>query len=138
MTTTTKITNRDRYNTLEEIVRDYFNEGTMSEEEFEDIITFLHKQIEMLDKKAAKAKETAAAKKAEKDDLCEAVEAVLTNEYQTRNDVFAQIEFEGAKIAQVGYRLSKLVALGIAEKSEISVPDEDGKKTRKAMAYKLA
>ena len=92
-----------------------------------DFVAFATKEIEQLDKKAVKAKERAAAKRAEGDALTDAVLAVLTGEFQTAADVAAQIEDEDATVAKVSYRLGALVKDGKAVKEDIKV-DREGKK----------
>ncbi len=104
----------------------------------EVVIDFCNKEIEALDKKAAKAKERAAAKKAEADTLMDAVVAVLDgDEFQTIADIAAKIEDEDATTSKITYRLTTLVKNGQAEKSEVTVPGKDGAKARKVMAYRL-
>lgn len=135
--TNTKITNRDRYEMLSALVTAAQEEG-FEGYDYDMLQGFIAKQIAALDKKAAKAKETAAAKKTEKDELCEVVESLLTVVPQTREQITAQIEGDDVTVAKIGYRLSKLTALGVAVKEEISVAGEDGAKARRVMAYKLA
>lgn len=101
-----------------------------------DFVAFATKEIEQLDKKAVKAKERAAAKRAEGDALTDAVLAVLTSEFQTAADVAAQIEDEDATVAKVSYRLGALVKDGKAVKEDIKV-DREGKKAI-LKGYKLA
>ena len=101
-----------------------------------DFVAFATKEIEQLDKKAVKAKERAAAKRAEGDALTEAVLGVLTADFQTAADVAAQIEDEEATVAKVSYRLGALVKDGKAVKEDIKV-DRDGKKAV-LKGYKLA
>ena len=101
------------------------------------LIEFVESEMGALERKAAKAKENAAAKKAEKDELCEAVLAVLTAEPQTRDQVAEQIEGEEITVAKVGARLNKLVASGEAVKTEVASVSASGKKSTK-MAYALA
>lgn len=136
-TTTVKITKKDNLNSIISLIAMAKTAGIGGDNEFDfDALTaFCANEIKLLDKKAAKAKETAAAKKAEKDELCNIVEAVLTTEFQTRNDIAAQIEGDDVTVAKVGYRLTKLVELGLAEKTEVSVPGPDGK-ARKVVAYR--
>lgn len=132
-----KITKRDHF----EAVKAYFEAyDVMVAEDIssEDVITFCENEIDLLDKKAAKAKERAAVKAKEGDELTAAVEAVLnTDEFQTIADIAAQIEGEDVTIAKVQWRLGQLVKNGVAEKSEVSVPGVDGGKARKLVAYKL-
>lgn len=101
-----------------------------------DFVAFATKEIEQLDKKAVKAKERAAAKRAEGDALTDAVLAVLTGEFQTAAGVAAQIEDEDATVAKVSYRLGALVKDGKAIKEDIKV-DREGKKAV-LKGYKLA
>ena len=101
------------------------------------LIEFVQAERAALARKAEKAKETAAAKKAEKDELCNAVLAVLTAEPQTREQIAEQIEGEDVTVAKVGARLNKLVASGEVAKTEIASTSASGKKSTK-MAYALA
>ena len=101
-----------------------------------DIVEFAEKEIVALDKKAAKAKETAAKKRAESDELMEVVKSLLTDEFQTLGDIAAQIEGEDITVAKVTARMTKLVKSGCAVKEEVSVEGADGKKHKK-MAYKI-
>ena len=81
-----------------------------------------------------KAKHTsvAAEKKAEGDALRDAVQAVLTEEYQTINDIASQVEGEEITKAKITARLTSLVKNGLAEKADVKT--EDGKTVK---AYKL-
>lgn len=101
------------------------------------LIEFVDGEIAALARKAAKAKEKAAEKKTERDELCEAVYAVLTTEPQTRDQVFEQIDGDDISLAKVGARLTKLVASGDVVKTEIASTSTSGKKSTK-MAYSLA
>ena len=101
-----------------------------------DFVALATKEIEQLDKKAVKAKERAAAKRAEGDALTEAVLGVLTADLQTAAEVAAQIEDEEATVAKVSYRLGALVKDGKAVKEDVKV-DRDGKKAT-LKGYKLA
>ena len=104
----------------------------------EDLIAFHEKQIAQLEAKAAKAKETAAKKRAENDKLCDAVEAALTDEATVIDEIVERVEFEGdVTRSKVVNRLTKLVKEGRAVKSEVSVKGEDGK-SKKVSAYALA
>lgn len=97
-----------------------------------DVIAYCDTALAQIAAKAEKAKEKAAEKKAEGDELRAAVKAVLTDELQTREDIFAKIEGEDLSVAKIGARLTQLVANGEAVKEQVKVGD------RKVMAYKLA
>ena len=101
------------------------------------LLAFAENELEQLDKKAAKAKERAAAKKAEADVLLEAVKEVLGDEFETRDVIAERIDMEDATVAKVGARLTKLVNEGFAVKEDITVEGTDGKK-KKVKGYKLA
>lgn len=98
---------------------------------------FAEKEIAHLDKKAAKAKETAAKKRAEADELQNAVEAALSDtDFEPIAVIAGRIEGEDVTVSKVTYRLTQLVKAGAAEKQEIAVPTGDGNKTRKIMGYR--
>lgn len=120
-----KITKKENYEILKGIVLE------ANVENADELVAFLDKQIEGLDNRAAKAKERAAEKKAEGDELRAVVKAVLTNEFQTADMIASQIEGDDVSKAKVVARLSQLVKNGEAEKEQIK--NEDGKKV---MTYK--
>lgn len=118
--------------------KDYFEEikGLVEETEVEnknELIYFLESQIESIDNKATKAKERAAAKKAEGDELRETVKSVLTNEFQTAEEITTAIGDEEVTKAKVIARLTQLVNLGEAVKEATKTEDNKSK-----MTYKLA
>jgi len=98
----------------------------------EEMIEFIDKQIELLETKAEKAKERAAKTKAEGDALRDAVEALLTGEFQSADEITAQLEGEDITKAKVVARLTQLVRAEIADKEQMK--DSSG---RKVMFYKL-
>ena len=122
-----KVTKKENYEMLMEIV-----ENSNSEMKAE-LVDFITKQIESIDAKAAKAKEKAAEKRAEGDELRAAVKTVLTEELQTAETILSQIEGEELTKAKIVARLTQLVKNGEASKEEVKT--EEGKKV---MAYKLA
>ena len=106
--------------------------------EAEAFVNFCENEIALLDKKAVKAKERAATKKAEGDELTEAVRASMsTEEFEPIAEIAAHIEGEDVTIAKVQYRLTQLVKNGEAVKEQITVAGGEGQKARKIMAYKL-
>jgi hypothetical protein len=98
----------------------------------DEMVAFLDEQIASLAAKAEKAKERAAARKAEGDELRAVVKSVLTDEVQTIDAIVAQIEGEDVSKAKVTARLSQLVNASEAVKEMVSVEG------RKLTAYKLA
>ena len=106
--------------------------------ENEAFVEFCQDQIADLDKKAAKAKERAAAKKAESDELTDLVHSVLTDEYQTIADITVVVAetVPDVSASKITARLTKLFNTGVIEKEQISIEDSEGKK-RKCMAYRL-
>ena len=135
-TSTTKITKRERFETIAAMAKEMMNEG-IGDYDFEGIVEFCEAEVAALANRAAKAKERAAAKRAEGDELQAVVLAALSYNPQTRQEVFDQIDGEDVTLAKIGYRLSSLVKAGKAIKSEVAVTGEDGK-TKKLSAYALA
>ena len=131
----TKITKREMY----EAIKETFETGSCKFEA-ETVIAFCEKEIDALDAKAAKAKERAAAKKAEADALMTLVEEALTDEYQPIADIAAVVveKDADATVSKVQYRLGKLVEAGVAEKTQITVEKTETSKARKIMAYRIA
>lgn len=133
MKTTDRIIKRDFY---EAIIKAMETGETNIEPD--KIIEFCENEIALLDKKADKAKERAAAKKAEVDELMEKVYAVLSDtEFMTRNAVMDALGDmpEDVSIAKVGARLTKMVNNQTVEKSELTVANAEGKKS-KVMGYR--
>ena len=130
-----KVTKRVRFEQFDQLIG-LAEENGFEGFDFEDLREFCANEIALLDKKAAKARERAANKKAESDELQDAVLSVLTADPQTRDDIASQIEGEDVSVAKVGARLTKLVNAGLAAKAE-AVVGEKGK-TRRVMTYTLA
>lgn len=103
-----------------------------------ELIEYCEKEIEALAKKAAKAKETAAKKKAE-DPLLAIVKEALTDKPQTIAEIAVKVveNDEDATTAKITARLTKLINAGEAVRSEVSTAGNDGKK-RTVKAYALA
>lgn len=129
MENTTKITKKMRYEGLINILK---NIGADVE-----YIEFCENEIALLDKKAVKAKEAAAKKKAESDELMDAVEAALSSdEFESIATITSRIEGDEVTTAKVTYRLTQLVKNGVAEKQEISIAGGEGTKARKLNGYR--
>ena len=122
-----KITKRANFTAIVEVLT---NAGR------EDLAAVVAHEIELLDAKSAKAKATAAQKKVNGDALRDAVQAVLTDEFQTIADITAQVEGDEVTASKVQYRLNALVGAGIARKEQVTVGEGDSK--RKLMAYAVA
>ena len=128
-----KLTKRSVYEALLKMVET----GTLEITE-DELKTFCENEIALLDKKAEKAKERAATKRAEGDALTDAVRAALTSEFEPIADIAARIEGDDVTVAKVQYRLGQLVKAGEAEKEQITIPATEGQKSRKIMAYRIS
>lgn len=130
---TTTITERSAL----EAIRETFTTGT-SPVAAEDIIAYCDKKLASLDNKAAKARERAAAKRAESDVLLNQVADALTDEFAVIADITAVVANVNpdVTVARVTNRLTKLCAEGRAEKTQITIPGVDGSKSRKVSAYR--
>lgn len=122
-----KLTKKDYYEILKGIII-----GSNVENR-EDLVAFIDKQIEQLDNKATKAKEKAAEKKAEGDELRAVVLSVLTSDFQTIEDIVAQIEGEDITKAKIVARLTQLVKNGEAKKEQTKNAEN-----KKVMTYAIA
>ena len=131
--TTIKVTKRERYESIKALVEAV---GAVEGIDTDGIVAFCDKEIATLDTRAEKAKERAAEKRAEGDELQAAVLAALTDEPASRQEITDRIEGEDVTLAKVGYRLTALVKQGLAVKEEIPVTGEDGK-SKKVAAYRL-
>jgi hypothetical protein len=128
-----KITKAQKYAMIEEILK------TTGGDNADMLIEFVQSEQAALARKATKAKEKAAEKKTEIDDLGNAVLGVLTIDPRTRDEVFALVaDFaDDVSVAKVGARLTKLVEAGSVVKSEVKAVTASGKKTTR-MAYALS
>ena len=122
-----RMTKKDYYEMLKTTV-----EGVEVENK-EDLLTFIDRELELIENKSVKAKERAAEKRAEGDELRAAVKSILTTENQTIDEIFGQIEGEDLTRAKIVARLTQLVKTGEAKKEEVK--SEDGKRI---MVYALA
>ena len=134
MNTVTKITKKDRY---ESIMALCSTVAPMDGFDLDGIIEFCQKEIDTLGARAEKAKERAAAKRAEGDELQTAVLNALTDELASRQEITERIEGDEVTVSKVGYRLTSLVKQGLAVKEDITVTGEDGK-NKKMAGYRLA
>lgn len=120
-----KITKKENYEMIKEIVL------ASDVENKEELVAFVEKQVESLEAKAVKAKERAAEKKADGDALRTQVEGLLTENYQTADEITEQVQGADITKSKIIARLTQLVKADIAEKEQVKT--EDGKKV---MAYR--
>lgn len=116
----TKTTKRDVLVAIKQAAEDGAVFGAVSTE---DVIAYVDTTIAQLDNKAAKAKERAAQKKVEGDALRDAVEAVLTDEYQTIAEIAAKVAADDVTPAKVTARLTQLCKSDLAHKTKVKVSD---------------
>lgn len=130
MANTVKTTKKDILNAIATVITEDFNvqvgDVTVTAE---DVTAYIEKTIAQLDAKNEKAKERAAEKKVEGDELRAKIEAVLTDEFQTGNQITTAIGDEEVTKAMVSARLAQLVKAGKAHKTQIKVDN------RKIVAY---
>ena len=130
---TQKLTKKDKLTAIIATLK-----GENTDITVDELVAYCENEIELLDKKAAKAKETAAKKKAENDELTDVIASLLTDELQTTAEITAQIDDEDVTVHKVSYRLTQLTKAERAIKEEVSIPGKDGTKARKIAAYRLA
>ena len=122
-----KVTKKEMFNLIKDAMADRA-----------DVVAFCDHEIELIDKKAAKAKEAAAKKRAEGDELTDVVFSLLNDEPQTIADIAGQIEGEDVTTSKVSYRLTSLVKAGKAQKTELKIEAAEGGKARTVKGYFLA
>lgn len=103
--------------------------ATVDVPEKDEVLAFIEKEKAAIDAKNVKAKERAAAKRAEGDALRAKIEDVLTDEPMTINDIIEAVDVEGLTPAKVVARMRQLVAAEKVAKESVNV---DG---RKLVAY---
>lgn len=119
--TTKKITKKDNLTDIIALTKAAAEAG-IEGFDFNEIKTFAEKEIDNLDKRAAKAKERAAAKKAETDTLKETVFATLNSEtFLTIKDIVAAINDEEVTNGKVASRLTALRNENRVESEDIKV-----------------
>lgn len=143
--TKTKITKRDNYETLRELVLNSVTvaPGLIETSEVDQLVAFIDKELANLDKRAANAKKYAAKNKASADALTDAALNVLieADKYMTIPEVVDAILAADENIdvtpQKLTYRLSQLVKAGEVEKETTSIKEE-GKSARKVNVYRIA
>lgn len=125
-----KTTKKEYYEAIRTMVETVETVGTIPADE---VLTFIDKMVEQLDAKAASAKERAAKKKADGDELREIIQGVLTADFQTIDSIVEQVGREDVTKNMVTARLTQLVKAEVAKKEQVK---EEGT-GRKVMAYAL-
>lgn len=115
--------------------KDYFVEikNVLVEAGENDLADVIAHEIELLENKAVKNKERAAARKVAGDELRDTISNILIDDLQTVDEIVEQIEGEDITKAKIVARLTQLVNLNEAVKEQVKT--EDGKKV---MAYRRA
>ena len=132
MNTVEKMTKKEKYEMAIDLITGIDNENT------DILVEFFEAEIASLEKKAVKAKEAAAKKKAEADELLELVYGALSDEeFGTIADIVGRLEdVDGVTVGKVQYRLNALAREGRAEKTQITIPATEDTKARKVVAYR--
>lgn len=86
-----------------------------------DMVAFINSEIELLNKKTEKAKERAAERKEQSDELTKVVFAALTEEPQTVNEILKVLNDDSLTPQKVISRLSKLAKAGVVNKEDVKV-----------------
>ncbi len=124
---TEKITKKAYFEMLKDIV------AATDTADKDNLLAFIDTNIAQLDAKAAKAKEKAAEKKVEGDELREKIAACLTIEPKDITTILDEVGDEELTRAKVTARLAQLINLGTATKEVTKTADG-----KKATVYKLA
>lgn len=98
----------------------------------DELVEFIDKQIETLEKRKVAAAERAEKKKAESDAMTDAILAQIGNELITVDEIVVALDSEEVTRNKVTARLGKLVKAGVIVKEAVKVEGN------KRMAYRLA
>ena len=129
--TSTKITKRDNYETLTQILLGEIKLEQLPGDEIQRLVDFLEMETDHLIKKAMKERERAAKKRAEGDELKAKVAALIGNDWITPDAILEQIDTADATRNKVIARVALLVKEGVVEK-EVHKIDE-----RRVVVYRL-
>ncbi len=121
-----KMNKREYFEAIKAVIADI--EGT------DEYVAFLDGEVAKLDARAEKERAKRAAKKAEGDELKDAVLAAIQDagKVVTADDILEVIDFPEATRAKVIYRATALVKEGLIEKADVKV------EKRKVVGYKVA
>lgn len=141
MATEKKINKKEKYLILLDILEQAQEVVELDEEcgvTYDDLMTLVKNEVSLLDKKAEKSKELAAAKREESDALTEKIFDVLVeDEYTVIDEIVELINDVNVTRNMVTYRLGKLFQAGRVEKDQVTVePATEEEKPRKATAYR--
>ena len=107
-------------------------ENWVDREDRDDLIAFIDKQVETLEKRKASAAERAERKRAESDAMTDAILAQIGDELITVDEIVLALDSEDVTRNKVTARLGKLVKAGLVTKEMVKVEGN------KRMAYRLA
>lgn len=115
--------------------KDYFVEikNVLVDAGENDLAEVIAHEIDLLENKAVKNKERAAARKIAGDELRDTISNILIDDLQTVDEIVEQIEGEDITKAKVVARLTQLVNLNEAVKEQVKTEDN-----KKVMAYRRA
>lgn len=105
----------------------------------EDAVACLKGEIELLDRRATKARERAAAKREEGDELTARIfETLNTDNFMVINDIMNALVADYPEITprKIATRLARLHTNNSIVKEYVTVPDAEGK-NRKILGYKV-
>lgn len=128
MENTTKKTKTMYFSELREMVQTVVED----QERQDELVEFIDKQIEALEKRKAAAANRAERKKLESDALTDEIFNLITNKPMTVDEIVITLDQEGVTRNKVTARLGKLVKAGSITKEMVKVEGN------KRMAYRLA
>lgn len=125
MTKETKITKKDILAAIRVLVEDQNLEIPIRDVTVvtSDILNYVDTTVAQIDAKNAKARERAAEKRAEGDDLANKIADALTDEYQSIPALIEKLNIEDLTPGKVTARLAQLVKANKCHKSKIKVGD---------------
>lgn len=114
-------------------LKDMVMEAENIENELRDeLVNFIDKQVETIEKRKVAAAARAEKKRAEADALTDEIFALMTEEFMTADEIVDALEDEDVTRNKVTARLAKLIKENKVVKETIKIDK------KKKMAYKLA
>ena len=110
-----KITRKEYFNILKEVIEANEVEGK------EDILNFLNKEIDSIEKRKLRDKARTEAKRELNCEINEEIYNLLTDEFQTGEEIFEKLGDESITKNAIFTRLTQLVNEGRVEKREQKV-----------------
>ena len=129
---------KEMFATILDVINYAYSNGYSNEVSEEDLDAFVNHEVKILNDKAAAAKERAAKKREEGDELRDRIYNTLTEEFMPIDAIVDAINDPNVTRNMVVSRLGQLAELGQVTKDTVTVAVNGAAKNRKVAAYRKA